>query len=61
MTAQVYGLYAFTGKSIAFLGPLSYGLFTQMFETQKAGLISIILFWVAGLITLYFVKEGHDK
>ncbi len=60
MTAQIYGLYAFTGKSIAFLGPLSYGLFTQIWDTQKAGLISIILFWVAGLILLNFVKEKHD-
>lgn len=54
---QTYGLYAFTGKSISFLGPLMFGLATSFFGTQQAGMATIILFWVFGLIILLKVKE----
>ena len=53
-----YGLYAFTGKSTAFMGPFLYGLLTTIFESQKAGMFSILAFWIIGLILVSFV---HDK
>lgn len=59
MIAQTYGLYAFTGKSISFLGPLAFGLMTTIFGTQQAGMASIILFWIVGLVILLKVKEGR--
>lgn len=57
MVNQTYGLYAFTGKSVTFLGPLAYGLATDLFDSQQAGLMSIILFWLVGVVMLTFVKE----
>lgn len=57
MVTQTYGLYAFTGKSISFLGPIAFGTMTSIFHTQQAGMASIILFWVVGLIILLKVKE----
>ncbi|MAF68940.1 MAG: MFS transporter [Micavibrio sp.] len=57
ITTQIYGLYAFSGKAIAFLGPLSYGLFIQIWDTHKAGLSSILIFWSAGLALLTLVKD----
>jgi len=54
---QAYGFYAFTGKSISFLGPLCFGLATTAFGTQQAGMATIILFWAAGLFLLQSVKE----
>ena len=57
ITTQIYGLYAFSGKAIAFLGPLSYGLFIQIWDTHKAGLSSILIFWLLGLVLLAFVKD----
>jgi UMF1 family MFS transporter len=60
MMTQTYGLYAFTGKSIAFMGPVAYGLATQAFGTQQAGMMSIVLFWVVGLVLLAWVREGAD-
>ncbi len=59
MITQTYGLYAFTGKSISFLGPLAFGLMTTAFGTQQAGMASIILFWVVGLAILLKVKEAR--
>jgi len=58
MLTQGYGFYAFSGKSISFLGPFFYGLATTIFHTQQAGMITIILFWVIGLVLLYPVKEN---
>lgn len=57
MISQGYGLYAFTGKSVSFLGPLLFGLAVTFFETQQAGMATIICFWIVGLILLFKVKE----
>ncbi len=57
MITQTYGLYAFTGKSISFLGPIAFGTMTSIFGTQQAGMASIIVFWVVGLLVLLKVKE----
>lgn len=60
MVNQTYGLYAFTGKSVAFLGPIAYGAATHAFGTQQAGMMSIVAFWIVGLALLVFVREGAD-
>lgn len=57
IVTQAYGFYAFTGKSISFLGPLCFGLATTAFDTQQAGMATIILFWLVGLVMLLAVKE----
>lgn len=60
MINQTYGLYAFTGKSVAFMGPLAYGAALHVYGTQQAGMFTIILFWILGLGLLTLVKEGRD-
>jgi len=57
MITQGYGLYAFTGKSISFLGPLMFGVMTSIFQNQQAGMASIVAFWIVGLLLLLKVKE----
>ena len=54
---QTYGLYAFTGKSIAFTGPLLYGLMTDLFDTQQAGMMVIVALWTLGLVLLTRVRD----
>ncbi len=58
MVAQTYGLYAFTGKAVSFCGPLAFGLAVSAFDSQRAGLATIILFWLAGAALLAKVKEA---
>lgn len=60
MVTQTYGLYSFTGKSVAFIGPLFYGAATHFYGTQQAGMFTIILFWVIGLGLLSMVEEARD-
>ena len=57
MINQTYGLYAFTGKSAAFMGPLAYAAATHYYHSQQAGMFTIILFWVIGLGLLSMVEE----
>jgi UMF1 family MFS transporter len=58
LVAQSYGIYNLTGKAVSFLGPLSFAAATQYFGTQQAGMVTILLFWLVGLVFLYFVSEN---
>lgn len=60
MVTQTFGLYAFTGKSVAFMGPLAYGAATHYYGTQNAGMFTIILFWIMGVGLLTWVKEERE-
>ncbi len=54
---EFYGFFAFSGKAIAFMGPLLLGIFTDAFETQRAGIATILLFFVVGGLLLLAVDE----
>ena len=54
---EFYGFFAFSGKAIAFLGPLLFGIFTGIFETQRAGIAVVLLFFVLGGFLLLKVDE----
>lgn len=53
---HVYALYALAGKSIAFAGPLAYSAATAAFQTQQAGMVTIILFWIAGGLVIATIR-----
>ena len=57
MQTEMFGLYAFTGKSIAFLGPLLFGVVTALTGSQRWGMSTIVVFWIAGLLILLTVRE----
>jgi UMF1 family MFS transporter len=54
---QFYGFFAFSGKFTAFLGPLLLGVLTQAFDSQRAGVAVVMLFFVAGGLLLSRVDE----
>jgi UMF1 family MFS transporter len=58
MSAQMFGFYAMTGKSISFLGPLLFAILTQVFENQRAGIAAIIGLWIVGFILMLKIKEA---
>lgn len=60
MVAQTYGLYALTGKAVSFFGPLAFGLATHAFSGQRAGMATILLFWLAGMALLAKVTEDRS-
>jgi UMF1 family MFS transporter len=57
LTTEFFGLYALSGKATAFLAPLAVALATDAFASQRAGLVSVLLFFVIGAAALWPVRE----
>lgn len=55
-----FGLYALTGKSVAFMGPFTFAALTSAFHSQRVGMISILAFWAAGLLVIYCVRTKRS-
>lgn len=53
---QMFGLYAVSGKITNFLGPVLVAFFTSYFESQRAGMASILFFLIIGLYILNRTK-----
>jgi MFS transporter, UMF1 family len=55
---QLFGLYAFSGKMTAFIGPWLLGFATVTFASQRIGMASILLFFMIGGGILLKVKNN---
>lgn len=55
-TGAFFGLYALTGKSVAFMGPFAFSVLTSLFVSQRAGMASILVFWLVGMALVFSVK-----
>ncbi len=55
--AEFFGLYALSGTATAFMAPFVVGAFTRWFDSQAAGMASILIFLAIGLIGMLFVKD----
>ena len=50
---EFFGFYAFSGKATAFLGPLLLGILTDIFQSQRAGIVIVaVLFAIGGWLLL---------
>ncbi len=54
---EFYGFYAFSGKATAFLGPMLMGIITEAFQSQRIGMATVGLFFIAGSLLLRTVDE----
>jgi UMF1 family MFS transporter len=59
--AEFYGFFAFSGKAIAFLGPLLLGVVTELTRSQRAGMSTIVLFFAVGGLLLAWVDEAEGR
>jgi UMF1 family MFS transporter len=57
LATEMFGLYALAGKATVFAGPLMLGLATDMFQSQRAGIATILAFLLAGLLILRPLQE----
>ena len=53
---KMFGLYAFSGKSTNFLGPLLVASLTSAFDSQRVGMSVILAFLILGSFLLYKTK-----
>ena len=50
--AQIFGFYMFAGKSTSFIGPAIYGWLVMVSGIERAGMLIVIIFFIAGLVLL---------
>jgi len=61
-STEMFGLYALSGKITAFMGPFLLGSTTYLFQSQRAGVATILLFFAIGALLLLPVKlRGHKE
>ncbi|HTO81528.1 MAG TPA: MFS transporter [Methylomirabilota bacterium] len=58
--AEFFGLYSFAGKATAFVGPALVGWATYAFDSQRAGMATIVPFFIIGVLLLLPVKEARS-
>ncbi|WP_448204391.1 MFS transporter [Azospirillum sp. sgz302134] len=57
MAGEMFGLYSLTGRMVGFIGPLAFGLATSAFASQRAGMASVVAFFVIGFGLMLTVRE----
>jgi UMF1 family MFS transporter len=57
--AEFFGFFAFSGKITSFMGPILLGLASQMFASQRAGVATVLLFFLVGGLLLVTVNESR--
>ncbi len=62
-SAEMFGLYALSGRVTAFIGPWVLGITTLTFNSQRAGMATLLVFFVVGGLMLLPVKfdQVSDK
>jgi UMF1 family MFS transporter len=57
MIGEFYGLFALSGRATVWMAPAVSGAATLLFDSQRAGVIAIVPFFVAGFVLLWRVRE----
>ena len=61
LRTEFFGLFAFSGKVTAFLGPALVALVTDLTQNQRLGMATILVFFVAGLFVLWPLTEPQHR
>jgi UMF1 family MFS transporter len=56
--AEFYAFYEISERGTSWIGPLLFGLMNQVFGNLRPAILSLIFFFVAGLIVLPLVNVG---
>ena len=56
---EAFGLYALAGKATSFLAPFSIALVTGATESQRAGILPLIILFLLGFFLLFWVKPDR--
>ncbi len=55
---EFFGFYSFFGKSSAIIGPLFFGIISSVTGNQRYAILSVLFFFVSGLIVLMKVNDS---
>jgi UMF1 family MFS transporter len=59
--AEFAGFLGFTGKAVAFIGPLLFGTISSLASSQRPAILTVAVFFVVGGVLLTFVDEEKGK
>src|SRR5690606_32389053 len=58
---EFFGFFAFSGKATSFLAPLAYGEASRAFGSLRAGVATVLVFFVVGMVLLCWVREAQAR
>ena len=58
---EFFGFFAFSGRLTAFAGPALLGIATQAFHSQRAGVATVLIFFIVGGGLLLLVDEDRGR
>jgi len=58
---EFFGFFAFSGKATAFAGPLLFGQFTELFDSQRAGMASVPVLLGIGMVLILWKTKGKSQ
>jgi UMF1 family MFS transporter len=61
LRSELFGLYALSGKATAFVGPALVGWVTVWADSQRAGMATIPIFFLVGMILLWPLKDPSAR
>jgi MFS transporter, UMF1 family len=61
LETEAFGLYELAGKTTVFLGPLVLGTVTWLFQSQRMGISTVLLFFMGGILVLLPLIEPKEK
>jgi UMF1 family MFS transporter len=61
MRAEFFGLFALSGRATSFAGPAALGWATLVWNSQRAGMATILVFLGAGLLLLAGMRQGTTR
>ncbi len=61
LIGKFFGLYALSGKATAFMAPFTVAVLTGLFNSQRAGMVAIVVFLLAGLLLFLPVREERTE
>ncbi|MCJ7693141.1 MAG: MFS transporter, partial [Sedimentisphaerales bacterium] len=60
-SAEFYGFYSVFSKFSAIWGPMVFAIIRQMTGSSRLSIISLIIFFITGLVLLFFVDEKKAR
>lgn len=57
LETEYFGLYALSGRAVAFIGPFAYGAAVAAYDSQRAGMVTVLVLFALGLALLFSVRE----
>ena len=60
-SAEFFGFYGMSSKFAGIAGPLTFAIVAQLTGSSRLSILSIIVFFIAGIIVLSFVNEKEIK